>query len=160
MDHTNLQYYWHPQKINRRVARYINFLEDFNYQLKHIPGTHNRADTLSRRPDHNDGSDDNEQIVALPDDLFVKAIAMAMLDENIHQQQRICCQQMENWKGKYCLQQQEDGAWYKGDALMVTEDENFHRKLLEVYHDARTVGHAGVTRTIQALTKDYWWPNI
>src|SRR6266851_751477 len=79
-DHTNLQYYWHPQKINRRVACYINFLEDFNYQLKHIPGTHNRADTLSRRPDHNNGSDDNEQIVALPDDLFVKAIAMAMLD--------------------------------------------------------------------------------
>jgi len=43
---------------------------------------------------------------------------------------------------------------------VVTEDENIHRKLLEVYHDARTVGHARVTRTIRALTKDYWWPNI
>ena len=32
-DHTNLQYYWHLQKINQRVAQYINFLEDFNYQL-------------------------------------------------------------------------------------------------------------------------------
>jgi len=66
------------------VACYINFLEDFNYQLKHIPGTHNRVDALSRRPDHDDGSDDNEQIVALPDDLFVKAIKTATLDENIH----------------------------------------------------------------------------
>jgi len=60
----------------------------------------------------------------------------------------MCHQQMENWKSKYHLQQREDGAWYKGDALVVMEDENFHRKLLEVYHDARTVGHAGVTRTI------------
>ena len=40
-DHSNLQYYRHPQKINHRVARYINFLEDFNYQLKHILGTQN-----------------------------------------------------------------------------------------------------------------------
>ena len=87
------------------MARYINFLEDFNYQLKHILGTHNQADTLSRRPDHDDGSNDNEQIVALPDDLFVKVIATATLDENICRQQRICHQQMENWKGKYHLQQ-------------------------------------------------------
>ena len=46
-DHANLQYYRHPQKINWRVARYINFLEDFNYQLKHIPGACNHADALS-----------------------------------------------------------------------------------------------------------------
>jgi len=38
-DHANLQYYHHPQKINQRVVRYIGFLEDFNYQLRHIPGT-------------------------------------------------------------------------------------------------------------------------
>lgn len=69
-DHTNLQYYQHPQKINRRVARYINFLEDFNYQLKHIPGAKNRADALSRRPDHDDGMGDNEHVVALPNAVF------------------------------------------------------------------------------------------
>ena len=51
-DHANLQYYCHPQKINRRVARYINFLEDFHYQLKHILGMHNHADALSQRSDH------------------------------------------------------------------------------------------------------------
>jgi hypothetical protein len=36
-DHSNLQYYRHLQKISRRVARYISFLKDFNYQLKHVP---------------------------------------------------------------------------------------------------------------------------
>jgi hypothetical protein len=41
------------------VARYISFLEDFNYQLKHIPGTSNRANALLRRPDYNDGLGDN-----------------------------------------------------------------------------------------------------
>jgi hypothetical protein len=46
-DHANLQYYHHLQKINRWVVRYIGFLEDFNYQLRHIPSTRNRADALS-----------------------------------------------------------------------------------------------------------------
>jgi hypothetical protein len=59
-DYANLQYYRHPQKINQRVARYIGFLEDFNYQLRHIPGTRNRANALSRRPDHDDRSGDND----------------------------------------------------------------------------------------------------
>jgi hypothetical protein len=83
-DHANLQYYRHPQKIIRWVAQYINFLEDFHYQLNHIPGAHNQADALSQRPDHNDGSRDNDQIVALPDELFAKfakVVSMAMLDE-------------------------------------------------------------------------------
>jgi len=69
-DHANLQYYRHPQKINRRVARYINFLEDFNYKLKHIPEIRNHADALSRRPDYDDRTGDNEHVVALPDEIF------------------------------------------------------------------------------------------
>jgi hypothetical protein len=70
-DYANLQYYCHLQKINRWVARYINFLEDFNYQLKHIPGTCNYADALSCRPDHDDRTNDNDQVMALSDSVFV-----------------------------------------------------------------------------------------
>jgi len=69
-DHTNLQYYHHPQKINRRVARYIGFLKNFNYQLKHISGTKNHADTLLRRLDYNDTTVDNNQVMALPNAVF------------------------------------------------------------------------------------------
>ena len=47
MDHANLQYYWHPQKINRRMARYISELADYNIELRHLPGIKNRADPLS-----------------------------------------------------------------------------------------------------------------
>ena len=46
-DHKNLQYYRQPQKINRRVARYINLLVDYHIQLLHKPGATNRADHLS-----------------------------------------------------------------------------------------------------------------
>jgi hypothetical protein len=48
VDHANLTYYRHPQKILRRVARYINNLSEYNFDLKHIAGPANHADALSR----------------------------------------------------------------------------------------------------------------
>ena len=48
-DHKNLEYYRHPQHINRRIARYIPRLADYNYVLVHLPGISNKADALSRR---------------------------------------------------------------------------------------------------------------
>ena len=41
VDHTNLLHYRHPQKINRRVARYILTLADYNIQIQHRPGPQN-----------------------------------------------------------------------------------------------------------------------
>ena len=82
-DHTNLQYYQHPQKINRQVAWYIATLADFNIKLKHLLGVKNRADPLSRRPDYDDGSNDNKQVMALPNKLFAKMIKTTALDQQI-----------------------------------------------------------------------------
>jgi len=62
-------------------------MKDFNYQLKHIPGAQNQANALSRRPDHNGRSDDNNQVVALLDEVFVKAITVTTLDGEIRQRQ-------------------------------------------------------------------------
>jgi len=45
-------------------------LADYNLELRHLPGTKNQADLLSRWPDHNDRSNDNEQVTVLPDELF------------------------------------------------------------------------------------------
>lgn len=159
-DHANLQYYRHPQKINRRVARYINFLEDFNYQLKHIPGVNNRADALSRRPDYDDGTGDNDQIIALPNELFAKAIAAITLDETIKRKQRSNQSQLKEWANKYYLTKKKDGVWYKETALVVPEEERDRRTILETYHDALTSGHPGAAKTLRAVNRDYWWPEI
>jgi len=87
-DNANLQYYQHPQKINWRVARYISMLADYNLELKHLPGVKNRADPLSRWPDHDDGSSDNEQVMVLPNKLFTRMIETTVLDQWIHQKQK------------------------------------------------------------------------
>ena len=48
-DHANLQYWKEPQKINRRIAREVMELSEYNIKLKNIPGRENgRANMLSR----------------------------------------------------------------------------------------------------------------
>ena len=87
-DHENLAHYRHPQKINQRVARYLHTLADFDLELRHIPRSTNKADALSRRPDHDDGLQDNEEVVALPDSLFARALAMGKEDKQLLDKQK------------------------------------------------------------------------
>jgi hypothetical protein len=57
------------------VARYIAVLGDYNLKLKHLPGTKNHADGLSRQPDYNQGREDNDIVTALPNELFARGIS-------------------------------------------------------------------------------------
>jgi RNase H-like domain found in reverse transcriptase len=53
-DHKNLQYFHQLQKITGRQARWIEYLQDFDYKLTHVPGhTNTVADLLSRQKDLN-----------------------------------------------------------------------------------------------------------
>ena len=61
-DHKNLQYFMMSQKLNRRQARWVLYLSQFNFILKYIPGkSMGKADGLSRRLDWQEGVEkDNE----------------------------------------------------------------------------------------------------
>ena len=70
-NHKNLQYFHELQKVTGQQARWIEFLQDFNYTLEHITGTTNTvADLLSRRKDLNKGVDSDLPRTLLPDHLF------------------------------------------------------------------------------------------
>ena len=70
-DHKNLQYFREPQKVTGRQARWIEFLQDFNYTLEHIAGATNTvADLLSRCKDLNKGVDSDLPCTLLGDHLF------------------------------------------------------------------------------------------
>ncbi len=75
-----------------------------------IGGWPNTLDALSRRPDHDNGSDDNNQVVALSNEVFVKAITMTTLDGEIRQRQRKDQTRIGSWKDRYHLMARSDGA--------------------------------------------------
>jgi Integrase zinc binding domain len=40
------------------------------------------------------------------------------------------------------------------------EDNMLRRGVISLYHDHMTVGHPGISKTLSALTHDYWWPDM
>jgi hypothetical protein len=158
-DHENLRHYHHPQKINRRVARYLHYLVDFDLELRHIPGMTNKADGLSRRPDHDDRSQDNEEIIALPDSLFVQVVQMKEMDEQVQECQKSDQDIFNKWKQVHSCKER-SGILYKDNALVVTAGGPICKEILQQYHDSITARHPGVWKTFQAIRKDYWWPSL
>lgn len=74
-DHKNLTYWKTARNLNQRQAWWALRLSKFDYRLVHVPGSQMvQSDTLSRCPDHDDGSSDNTDITILPDHLWVAAI--------------------------------------------------------------------------------------
>ena len=75
-DHKNLTYYREAKKLNRRQARWSLYLSEFDIKLVHTPGNKMvQSDALSRRPDLcPDEDNDNEDIIVLPDDMFLNLI--------------------------------------------------------------------------------------
>ena len=87
-DHNNLWYWRDPQKISWQITREVLELADYDIEIHHIQGKENgRADALSRREDHDTGKQDNENVVVLPDHLFIRTTQTEelMQDDNVIQ---------------------------------------------------------------------------
>ena len=81
-DHHNLTYFQSPQKLTRRQVRWVVELMEYDVVLKHRAGKKMIvADALSRRADWSKGvENDNEDVTALPEELFIKALDTELRD--------------------------------------------------------------------------------
>jgi hypothetical protein len=72
-DHNNLKYFKQPQKLNSRQMRWYLTLQDYDFVLKHVPGTSNtKADMLSRLPWYKEEIPTQENLVLLPKQKFIE----------------------------------------------------------------------------------------
>jgi hypothetical protein len=53
-----------------------------------------------------------------------------------------------------------DGVWWRGDQVVIPNDELLKRSILYELHDAYYSGHFGETKSIQAVQRMYWWPGM
>ena len=64
------------------MAKEVLELSEYDLEIHHIKRTLNgRADALSRRPDYDQGEDDNKDVVVLPDNLFVQESHLEWMEE-------------------------------------------------------------------------------
>ena len=149
-DHKNLEYFRKPQNINRRQARWVSILADYDFSLHHLPGSHNSAaDALSRLPSHDDGSNDNTEVVVLKPTYFqVRATEeVESLETHIRSAQdardpvvtRNQLRKPDQWRVD------EDGTIWVKDKLYVPKDAVLRGEILQNHHDSPLAGHRGAT---------------
>ena len=162
MDHSNLQYWKEPRKINQRVVREFQELSEYDFTLRHIPGTTNtRADALSRRSNSDEAKEDNNNVVVLPNEVFANTIYTSLNEIDIlcQKEQIIHQEDIKPWIDHHNLQQH-DQLWWKDDALIVVGNNNLKWGVIQTFHDPPSMGHPGITNTYTLTRRDYWWPQM
>ena len=177
-DHKNLEYFRSAKKLNRRQARWSLYLPRFDFTLRHRPGrSMGKPDALSRRPDHGDASQDNQNLTLLRPEFFaIQALegiqvsgeeAMILQDIRRGTDGRIyedsvakAVQALRRTSGR-SLQTAE---WAERDGLLlfcgkifVPDYLDLRRRIMAQHHDSRVAGHAGRWKTRWKASR--FWEN-
>jgi hypothetical protein len=140
-----------------------------------------KLDALSRRADHGSGQGDNNNLTLLAPELFcIHALAGVRLEgdeRNILQEVRrslkvddqeesVAKAARELWKdkGRGTIKSAE---WSESDGLLmfcgkiyVPKDRDLRHRIVKQHHDTRTAGHAGRFKTLELVSRNYWWPQM
>ena len=180
-DHLNLTYFRQAHKLSRRQARWALFLTRFNFILRHKPGkTMIRADPLSRRPDHEEGVDSDNQgrTLLTPEFFAIKAmqpshestvddaqllskIKKALEDDTMTKDYQALLASGPREFGKDLKEWNfENGLLLHRGKVYVPKDRELRLDLLKLHHDTRLAGHQGRWKTLELISRNYWWPGM
>src|SRR4051812_30135507 len=130
-----------------------------------------QSDALSRRPDHvPENDEDNENIILLPDNIFIKTIDTdlqdSLLDATLQDELFATAVTALKTKGtppiKSSLSEwkKEDGILFFRERCYVPPGNNLRQEITKRYHDLLPSGHPGHLRTLELIRKNYWWPGM
>ena len=127
----------------------------YDLEICHLPGKANgRADALPRRPDYNTGTRDNENVIILPEQLFIKATS---IQTNKTPQDK---DTLLPWVNSHNLKKVLN-MWYKEGRRIITAftgDLQEKCKVIKAHHDPPVYGHPGISKTMQIMEQSHWWP--
>jgi hypothetical protein len=188
-DHQNLTYFKSAVLLNQRQARWSEELKQYNFQLFYRKGTSNaKADILSRclvctSREGGTTSATNQTMVDKEQWLEVGAMDIGREEYKSVQiseievdlllpEAREKIQEKAMLDGKYrelCEQVLKDGNINKDfsitDELLCWKNriyvpEGLRHRVIQSEHDSKVAGHFGRKRTLELLTRNFYWTNM
>ncbi|QRV72087.1 Retrotransposable element Tf2 protein [Ceratobasidium sp. AG-Ba] len=171
-DHRNLERWKNAETFNRRHARWHMELASFNFEIHYRPGKmSNKPDALSRRHDHEDIP--NPQQIMINAERFkgfkanIEIDIISMIRESLSDDESLTTL-IESTKKKEDLppsirkqydkyEWKEDLLWYEG-RIVIPENKEIRLAILEMHHDNPIAGHQGQARTLELISRRYYWP--
>ncbi|KAF9800025.1 hypothetical protein IEO21_10452 [Rhodonia placenta] len=180
--HKNLEYWRTSQHLTRCQARWSLFLARFDFRITHKARTSNgKADALSHRSDHQvSNEDDNTNEVVLKQEHFHIAAtqrghASVTVDQSLLKCIRECSE--KDWAVAKALEKVQNlrpprlqkgfEEWNAEQGLLlfrrmvyVPKNAELWRDIVKIHHDSLIAGHGGRAKTLELISRNYWWPGI
>ncbi|GJJ67911.1 hypothetical protein EMPS_00257 [Entomortierella parvispora] len=142
-DHATLQHFPTQPNLTRRQARWMELLQEYNFDFRYKRGVDNIVpDALSRRPDHQDKPPDQTSLASLQVDI----------DPSLH----------INYARDTPMTQ--NGLLFTNIAgrtrLCIPDNDKIRNQLLHDAHDSKLAGHLGFDKTYDLLCRRFYWPRL
>ena len=185
-DHKNLEYFMTTKLLNRRQARWSEFLSRFNFKITYRPGkAGGKPDALTRRSGDLPKEGDeriiaNQQAILKPQNIDKSLRLLADLPQN---------QERPSLKTLFDLGYEADpfpsqiiqmladniqsskeisladckvtnGQLRYRDCIYVPNYDPLRLRILQDHHDPPTMGHPGRAKTLELISRNYYWPTL
>jgi hypothetical protein len=140
-----------------------------------------KLDALSRRTDHGSGQGDNDNLTLLAPELFrihalvgvrlegderniLWEVQCSLRDDVQEESVAKAARELRKDKGRGTIKSAE---WSKSDGLLifrgkiyVPNDRDLRHRIIEQHHDMHIMGHADRFKTLELISRNYWWPQM
>ncbi|WVZ76092.1 hypothetical protein U9M48_024094 [Paspalum notatum var. saurae] len=147
-DHESLKHIRSQLKLNRRHAKWVEFIESFPYVIKHKKGKDNViADALSRR---------YAMLSQLDCRIFgLESIKEQYANDDDFKDVILHCKQGRTWD-KYVIN---EGFVFRANRLCIPVG-SVRLLLMQEAHGGGLMGHFGVKKTQDVLSTHFFWPRM
>jgi hypothetical protein len=155
-DHNGLKYLFDQPTLNAMQSRWLEFLCEYDFYIKHIKGKENKvADALSRRLHELHAT----TISMYQNDIKRKILEAANADLQymelvVKLQQGKMLQRVEYYKLKT------DGTLLYKNKVYVSKSQELKITILKEMNNVPYVGHPGYQKTVAATKSHYFWPGM
>ena len=129
-----------------------------------------QPDALSHQPDYIMNDTDNDDVIVLPNNIFIKAIDLGLQEtiQELTMDDNLFARALELIKhhGPVPIKSKSD-EWSMNDRLLffrewcyVPSNNTLRWQITQSYHNTLPSGHSGHLKTLELVRCHYWWPGM